>query len=359
MLGLCIVPRAFSAAQTVPEIDYRATTEAYARLNYEAFEAIRSAKRAESNSERIQHISYLRALTIRGSALAAFELGYAHLLGLEGVEIDEQQGVALIEQAASEGEPFALLAYGLMLLSGEHVDPDVARGSRLIIRAAELGNPAARVVLVDQIAGIEAELSASQRLAWRESLGYNSGEVSPNGQHHEEIQGQNLANGRALIAHFYRTGTFVNQDTEFAAELSGRIAIEWRANARAGLAYTIAKSHHMWSDQRAARLYFESLIDGAPPQVINNYAWLLATAIDPVVRDGDRAVEIMKELLKGEPESAGWVDTLAAAYAEAGQFEQAVVTQDHAIQLFKEGGAVPPAANARRELYLGGKPWRD
>lgn len=89
----------------------------------------------------------------------------------------------------------------------------------------------------------------------------------------------------------------------------------------------------------------------------NNLAWILATCPDASLRDGNQAVTHAKraaELLGANSFSA--LDTLAAAYAEAGQFEEAVRVQTHAIQL-----APPQAAGdmqKRLDLYRVGKPFR-
>jgi len=72
---------------------------------------------------------------------------------------------------------------------------------------------------------------------------------------------------------------------------------------------------------------------------LNNYAWALATSPDDETRDGALAVEtaLRASKLHGAPDPA-YLDTLAAAYAEAGDFERARRTEAKAIQLLESQG---------------------
>ncbi|BBO73663.1 hypothetical protein DSCW_10800 [Desulfosarcina widdelii] len=66
----------------------------------------------------------------------------------------------------------------------------------------------------------------------------------------------------------------------------------------------------------------------------NQLAWMLATCPDPRYRDGTRAVALAEKVVQRFPE-ANFMDTLAAAYAEAGNMEAAVRVQQMAVEHLK------------------------
>ncbi|MBN2292180.1 MAG: sulfatase-like hydrolase/transferase [Pirellulales bacterium] len=95
---------------------------------------------------------------------------------------------------------------------------------------------------------------------------------------------------------------------------------------------------------------------------MNNLAWILATCPKDSIRNGPEAVELAKQVVShsGKRDPAT-LDTLAAAYAEAKQFPQAVATAKEAIALAKSAGntALAKRIESRLELYLAGKAYRE
>lgn len=91
----------------------------------------------------------------------------------------------------------------------------------------------------------------------------------------------------------------------------------------------------------------------------NNKGWLLATCPDEQFRDGELAVEHATKAcdLTGWV-NGGFIDTLAAAYAEAGDFEAAAEWQQKAIDA-DFSGTLTADFTERLELYQAGTPYRE
>ncbi len=99
------------------------------------------------------------------------------------------------------------------------------------------------------------------------------------------------------------------------------------------------------------------------PNLLCAYAWQLATCPDAKFRDGKKALELARkanETFKWQV--ADQVETLAAANAENGQFEEAVKWQKKAIELFAAKAKAHPeddkAMWQRLRQYEAGKPYR-
>jgi tetratricopeptide (TPR) repeat protein len=104
---------------------------------------------------------------------------------------------------------------------------------------------------------------------------------------------------------------------------------------------------------------------GMEPQnvrVLNNLARVLASAPQASLRNGAKAIELAEqaERLTGG-DNPVVISTLAAAYAEAGQFPEAVSTARRALQLaeFQDNAALADSLMAQIRLYEAGIPFRD
>ncbi|MDJ0874466.1 MAG: tetratricopeptide repeat protein [Desulfobacterales bacterium] len=95
-------------------------------------------------------------------------------------------------------------------------------------------------------------------------------------------------------------------------------------------------------------------------EVLNNIAWILATSPDERLRDGKRAVALA-ERANAHATDINFMDTLAAAYAEAGRYDDAVAMANRVISMLAESGAASELGPhvERLSLYEEGRPYRD
>jgi protein O-mannosyl-transferase len=97
-------------------------------------------------------------------------------------------------------------------------------------------------------------------------------------------------------------------------------------------------------------------------EALNNLAWLLATHKDSKLRDGAEAVRLAEQAVKITSGKYGdTLDTLSAAYAEAGRFPEAIAAAQRALAATNP---TPDAARikqiqARLQLYQAGNAWRE
>jgi hypothetical protein len=71
---------------------------------------------------------------------------------------------------------------------------------------------------------------------------------------------------------------------------------------------------------------------------LNNLAWILATCPIAALRNGDEAVQLAAHACKLTRDTPVYMGTLAAAYAEAGDFSKALTTAQEARSAAEQKG---------------------
>lgn len=115
---------------------------------------------------------------------------------------------------------------------------------------------------------------------------------------------------------------------------------------------------------RAALAWWRSGLAADPNHVptLRRAAWLLATGRDASLRNGAEAVMLAERAARlTGGQDASILDCLAAAYAEAGRFADAVETGNRAVRLAVQQGKadLPVEIKARVALYEGKTAYRD
>jgi tetratricopeptide (TPR) repeat protein len=98
-------------------------------------------------------------------------------------------------------------------------------------------------------------------------------------------------------------------------------------------------------------------LDGA-----NNLAWMLSTLSNPELRNGPEAVKWATVVCdRTEHANVEYLDTLAAAYAETGDFSEATRIAETALQMARASGQQELArmVESRVRLYRNKQPYRE
>ncbi len=115
---------------------------------------------------------------------------------------------------------------------------------------------------------------------------------------------------------------------------------------------------------REAIGHYRAALEQRPawPLPANNLAWILATHPDAELRDGDEAVRLaLAACAATDNNTPQFSGTLAAAYAEAGEFHKAVEAATQGIDLASQLGDADFAAGLteKRALYQSGQAFRE
>jgi tetratricopeptide (TPR) repeat protein len=152
-------------------------------------------------------------------------------------------------------------------------------------------------------------------------------------------------NLRRALEHQAKAGRIADSDP---GDVRGRLALSDALTAR--------------GDFKQAVLHLQKAVEMDPKSVaaLNNLAWLLATCPEDGIRDGAQAVKLAERACKAHGRKAvPLMDTLAAAYAEAGRLPEAVDTATQALRLVDPTQkSVAEEIGRRLGRYKAGKPYR-
>ena len=154
--------------------------------------------------------------------------------------------------------------------------------------------------------------------------------------------------------------TQLGKDQEAIAHFNFALRLRPKIETRLNLAGLLYKTGDF--QQAVAQYRQVLLINPQLSEPLNNLAWLLATCPDHDVRDGSEAVRCAEHACQlTNFKHHGMTGTLAAAYAEAGRFPDAVAACEKTVNLATAAGDLQFAALNTRllNLYRSGKPYRE
>lgn len=188
-------------------------------------------------------------------------------------------------------------------------------------------------------------LAAQQRLP--EAIEHFSNALNLNPAHGEAHY--NLGTALAM------SGKIADATSHFLE--SARLAPKSQTHLACGMA--LSETGRMSEAAESYRRALKIQPDMMPALV--NLCWLLSANPDPKVRNGKEAISLAQQALKydGEKHPEAY-DLLAAAYAEAGRFQEAVEAAQHASTLANTAGRPDLSADLerKRKMYEAGQPFR-
>ncbi|MEM1229658.1 MAG: tetratricopeptide repeat protein [Pseudomonadota bacterium] len=256
-------------------------------------------------------------------------------------EPQPQLALSWYDQAIDRNDPGAMVAKAYMLRTGEAGRIEGENVLLLLERAAQLEHPHAVVLLSNMYLEGEFVASDAQRAyaLLEQASAAPSGEVLLRLGHHRQ----------------YGLGTAVDRSGAIDAYTRAAALGEQRAMSR--LAQLLLRNEDEVSHRRAGQ-YLAQAAASEAPGAQNDYAWYLATHPLASLRDGARALSYAQAAV-AQNATPGYLDTLAAAYAELGNFELAVRTQKQAIE--RANADAPELVDElkdRLQRFEARKPWR-
>ena len=127
--------------------------------------------------------------------------------------------------------------------------------------------------------------------------------------------------------------------------------------------YAQGKYAEAEAEYRAVLKLEEKVLGAEHPATVlsrNQWAWILATCPDAKIRNSSQAMALATNVCElSQWSNAGYLDTWAAAEAEAGLFDAAVKHEQQALELAKAGKVDVKDFESRLSLYQQHKPYRN
>lgn len=157
---------------------------------------------------------------------------------------------------------------------------------------------------------------------------------------------------KVQIATYYEADKQPTKAIKLYDEVLSATPDQWIALRRRG------DAHLSLGQQAKAIADYEAALEIEPGNsgILNNLAWVLATSPVDELRNGTRAIELAEKACEvTEYQQAHILSTLAAGYAEVGNFDEAIKWSEKAVELDNDEEQLTKELESYREK----KPWRE
>ncbi len=344
-----------------------------------------------TGEHRPMAVELFRQAAELGHANAQYHLGYAYLEGL-GIEPDLGEAQTWLTQAAEAGNAQAMshLALSYRAPYSNPPQPGKARAWYEKAHAAgradalayigymyqegELGSPEGSTEDADSNATDTANMSraleyferaaAEGSMLAKVNLGqiYLTRDANPKPDRafalFSEAAEAGVPAAQFRLGYLYETGVGVDADADRAEYWYEQAADAGLLSAQLHLVNTLLGQGTETHTAEAIG-WLSRAAQADDPAAHNMYAWVLATSRFDTLRDGRTALNHARRAVAqaAKPE---YLDTLAAVYAELGQFDDAINTQKAALAASAEaGGPKDDVLSGHLQSYQNGSPWRE
>ena len=250
-----------------------------------------------------------------------------------------------LEANATSGDVMAQMKLGQCYRQGNGVGKDYKQAFTWFRKAAEQGNPQAQYNLARCYStGAGVAKNEKEAVKW-----------------YTKSADRGYMSGQFCLGLCYYKGIGVEKDEKKAVKLFTQSALSGHPTAQFSLGLCYDTGTGVEKDENAAVRWYTRSAEQGGVNGQNAVAWVLATSNDPAIRNGKEAEKwAQKAIATTGSTNANSLDTLAAAYAEQGNFAAAVSTQERAVSMLtKQDASKSKEFDDHLKSYQAKKPWRD
>ena len=237
----------------------------------------------------------------------------------------EQTTIAL-RQKAADGDAKAQVQVGLAYVSGDGVTADDAEAVKWFRKAADQDDPGGERYLAEMyFTGRGVPADNAQAAKW---LRLAAEQNDPQAEHN--------------LAVLYLQGLGVPQNVFEALKWMRKAAEQGLADGEFGLGTIYTSGNGIPPNDAEAAKWYRKAVDQGSLDAMSNLALLLSTSRDPNLRNPQEAIALATRAASAG-NKAGYWDTLATTYYEAGQREKATETERKALALDPANGSYKEA----------------